>query len=197
MDRSEAAETLEAVTRVRAETRRRLASSWYARIVICIFLVGAGALNAVEAGEAVAWVYWVGGLALGGWLIVAHYARTVLRGGDREPSLGRVDGLAAADGGGAGGRQPDDRWQRHRGRGVPRSRRPSRLGFAWLSRDPVEALSAIPMAGLAAAFALADPSEPGTLINAGIGAILIAAALITRARERAAAPRHGARPARA
>ncbi len=196
MDQSEAAETLEAVTRVRAETRRRLASSWYARIVIGIFLVGAGALNAVEAGEAVAWVYWVGGLALGGWLIVAHYARTELEAGiesrpwDASTALLLLMAVVLV----AVNRITEGS---DTGVAVCLVAAAFTLGFAWLSRDPVEALSAIPMAGLAAAFALADPSEPGTLINAGIGVILIAAALITRARERAAAPRHGARPARA
>ena len=61
MERREAAETLELVTRTRAETRRRLGSSWYTRIVLGAFLVGAGLLGALDPTEAIAWIYWVGG----------------------------------------------------------------------------------------------------------------------------------------
>jgi uncharacterized membrane protein HdeD (DUF308 family) len=197
MDRTEASQTLEAVTRARERTRRRLGSSWYARLVIGAFLLGAAAVAALEPGDAVAWAYWVGGLLAGGGLIVAHYTRSEREAGIESRSwdgsmtllLVMIAALVAANRLTEGSATAV---------AVFVIAAIATAGFGWLARDPVEAASALPMAVLALVFVFADPSEPGIWINAGIGAILLVAALLTRARERSPrAPgyRSGAAPA--
>ena len=183
MDRDEAARTLEAVQRTRTETRRRLASSWYARIVIGAFLIGAGVLGALEPSDGVAWVYWVGGIAFGAWLIVSHYIRAEREAGIESRAWdGSMTLLFVMIGALVLVNRVTD--GSDTGVAVCLVAAAATAGFGWLSRDPIEAGSAIAMAALAVAFLFVDPSEPGIWINAGIGSILVVAALVTRGRER-------------
>lgn len=196
MDTTQAKETLAEVVQKRERTRRLLGSSWFARIVIGAFLIGAAVLNAVSPGDAIAWIYWVGGIALGGWLIVSHHVRSEREAGIESRSWDGVTLLLIAlavalvivnrltDG-------------TETAIAVALVAAAATAGFAWLSRDPVEGVSALAIAALAPIFALTEPSEPGTWLNGGIGAILIVAALVTRARERAPGSAYGARAARA
>lgn len=196
MDRTQAAEALGEVFRRRESTRRLLGSSWYARLVVGVFLVGAALVNAVSPGETVAWIYWVGGIGLGSWLIIRHYLRSEREAGiesrawDGSATLLVVLAVVLV----VVNRLTDGADTTV---AVALVAAAATAGFAWLSRDGVEAFSAVAMAALAPVFALTEPSEPGTWLNGAIGVILVVAALISRDRERSARRGYSGRAAAA
>ncbi len=188
MDRSEAAQTLEAVHRLRAETRRRLDPSWYPRLILGAFFVGVAIVAATELPDAVAYVYWIGGLGLAVAAIVAYYGRRERRLGieshawDRSMTLlvVMVVALVAANQLTDGGTDTAV--------AVVAVAAVATAGFAWLGRDPIAAIAAGAMALLAVAYAVVGVREPELWVNGGIGVILVASGIAGLIHERSQVP---------
>ncbi len=198
MDPEDAKRTLEAIERARVGARRTLRSSWFVNVVLGGLLVGAGALGAIEPSDAIATVYWVGGLLGAAGAIFVYFTRRERACGIEsrawDSTLTLLAALIAALV--IVNRVVD---ANDIAVAVCVVSAIAMAGFAWLARDPVQGLAAGAVGVLAVVFTAVDlGSEPGVWINLGIGAVLLAAGIVGRARERArAAPGARARAVRA
>jgi len=196
MEHEQAEQTLSEVGRVRERTRRTLHTFWYSNLVAGLFFVGIALLALVTDDARILTAYWVLGAFAALTLIVRYFIR-------RERELGVVSSAFGVDeaifaaliagifvvnavvDGSAGA-----------GAGIY----PAAVGIAALGilhRDRAELAAGIAFALLATVVIAIDPTEPMALINGGVGAILIAAALAGRKAERSREPVIPARVARA
>jgi hypothetical protein len=166
MEHAEAARTLDDVARARRRTRRAVHPVWFSNIVAGAFFAGSAAIMALDAGDAVALAYWVGGGLLGLALIAAYSVRQErelgLESRPTDPILAIVAAIVVAaillD-----------------GELVLFVAAAGTFAVGLLLRDRFELAAGVAIAGVGAAILALDPAEPWLWGNLGLGLCLLAA----------------------